>query len=71
MSDWEHPDDRKARIDGEAYGAKYGPEFVDAHRALVTSLIGAYADSDATRLLEMLREMFWSGLWLPKDGVKF
>lgn len=66
----EHPDDRKEREDGERYGRIYGPEFVADHVALVSGMIATYADADAERLFHMLRDLFWSGLWQPKDGGK-
>jgi len=65
----EHPDDRKERIESEAYGRRYAGEFVMAHLALVTRLIGLYADGEAESLHTTLREIFWGKLWEPKDRI--
>ena len=61
----EHPEDRKMRLEGEAYGERHAAEFfatlADAH-----DLIGIYSDESAHRMLDELRERFWAKVWTPK-----
>lgn len=61
----EHPEDRKAREEGEAYGRAHAEEFLGDHLRQMASLIGTYADVDAHDKLDNLRESFWANVWVP------
>lgn len=63
----EHEDDRKARLDGEAYGKAHAAEFCKDNARSMQLLIETYADVDAAHLLDQLREMFWVQTWKPKE----
>lgn len=56
----EHPEDRATRLAGEKYGKRCAKDFAERHAGQMALLIGTYADEDARRLLEGLREEFWA-----------
>jgi hypothetical protein len=58
-----HPDDVRADREAKMYGRELGPHFAAEHQAALVALIVTYGDASAERLLERLREDFWSGEW--------
>lgn len=62
----EHPDDLAARLESEKYGRTHAKAFCDDHARDMVLLIETYADKEAGKVLEHLREMFWAETWKPK-----
>ena len=62
MIEWEHPEDRKDRLESEALAIKHIDAFIIKYDLLIKSLIQTYSDEKASKLLQDLREQFWANL---------
>lgn len=59
----EHPQDRADRLKAEMHAEKLYGQFCAEHMEDIKNLIRIYSDDDAIKLLEKLRDDFWSGSW--------
>lgn len=56
----EHPEDRAIRLESEGEARRFGPAILKDYHKNLEGLILMYAESEALRALERLREMFWA-----------
>lgn len=59
----EHPDDRRTRLEGEAYAIERAGRFCFLNADRLRQLIATHSDADAGDLLDQLRESFWTRSW--------